>query len=216
MRLSEARSPELRSDRAYTELRARLVSLTIAPGSPIGEIDASRELAIGRTSVREAINRLAADGLVTVAPKRGTFASEISITDPAHISEVRIALEGRAASRAAERAALIDRDALKRLRHDLSTDRQAHTREQIELYERVHRFIHRCAANPFMEATLNRYLDLWVRIWRYVSDRLEQQPAPLNDLDRVLVAIAAGDSRSARDALVSHISKFDDAIRAAL
>ena len=53
--------------------------------------------------MREAIKRLALENLVTVFPRRGTFASEINITDLADISDVRTQLEGHAAYRAAQR-----------------------------------------------------------------------------------------------------------------
>ena len=94
---------ELLADRAYVELRDRLVTLRIAPGAPIDEDLLGRELEMGRTPVREAIKRLALENLVTVFPRRGTFASEINITDLAHISDVRTQLEGHAAYRAAQR-----------------------------------------------------------------------------------------------------------------
>src|SRR5207248_7300941 len=94
---------ELLADRAYSELRDRLVTLRILPGSPIDEDLLGEELGMGRTPVREAIKRLALENLVTVFPRRGTFASEINITDLAHISDVRAQLEGHAAYRAAER-----------------------------------------------------------------------------------------------------------------
>src|SRR5438270_5623692 len=96
-------SRELLADRAYAELRDRLVTLRIPPGAPIDEDLLGEELEMGRTPVREAIKRLALENLVTVFPRRGTFASEINITDLAHISDVRTQLEGHAAYRAAER-----------------------------------------------------------------------------------------------------------------
>src|SRR4249919_1241787 len=93
----------LLADRAYRELRDRLVTLRIPPGAPIDEDLIGRELQMGRTPVREAIKRLALENLVSVFPRRGTFASEINITDLADISDVRTQLEGHAAFRAAER-----------------------------------------------------------------------------------------------------------------
>src|SRR6201988_4384281 len=89
--------------RASRELRDRGVTLRIAPGAPIDEDVLGGELGIGRTPVREAIKRLALENLVTVFPRRGTFASEINITDLADISDVRMQLEGHAAYRAAQR-----------------------------------------------------------------------------------------------------------------
>src|SRR5512133_4381963 len=96
-------SGELLADRAYAELRDRILTLAIAPGAPINEDALGRDLEMGRTPVREAIKRLALERLVTVFPRRGTFASEINITDLAAISDVRVQLEGHAARRAAER-----------------------------------------------------------------------------------------------------------------
>jgi len=87
--VATSQAGELLADRAYAELRDRIVALVIAPGAPINEDALGRELEMGRTPVREAIKRLALENLVTVFPRRGTFASEINITDLAQISDVR-------------------------------------------------------------------------------------------------------------------------------
>src|SRR6516165_7080141 len=109
----------LLADRAYRALRDRLVTLRIPPGSPIDEDAIGRELQMGRTPVREAIKRLALENLVTVFPRRGTFASEINITDLAHISDVRGQLESHAAYRAAERITEAQREELSGLLDEL-------------------------------------------------------------------------------------------------
>ena len=100
---------ELLSDRAYAALRDRLVDLQIAPGAPIDEDALTGELGVGRTPVREAIRRLALEGLVVVYPRRGTFAAAINITSLSDITDVRVQLEARAAERAAELADAADR-----------------------------------------------------------------------------------------------------------
>src|ERR1051325_1420209 len=106
---------ELLADRAYAALRDRIVPLRIPPGAPINEDALGRELDMGRTPVREAIKRLALENLVTVFPRRGTFASEINITDLAHISGGRQQLEGHAASRASQRLTAARREELEAL-----------------------------------------------------------------------------------------------------
>src|SRR3989440_12427195 len=113
-------SRELLADRAYAELRDRIVTLRVAPGAPIDEDLLGGELGIGRTPVREAIKRLALENLVTVFPRRGTFASEINITDLADISDVRIPLAGHAAYRAAERITEAQRAEMDQLLDDLA------------------------------------------------------------------------------------------------
>src|ERR1700737_574225 len=143
---------ELLADRAYIELRDRIVSLGIAPGAPIDGDPPGAELEMGRTPVREALKRLALENLVTVFPRRGTFASEINITDLAHISDVRAVLESHAAYRAAERITDVQRAELEGLLEELGQSQGSDDVEALmALDARVHRFIYRCAGNPYLE-----------------------------------------------------------------
>jgi DNA-binding GntR family transcriptional regulator len=218
--VSEARGGAARgllADRAYHELRDRLVTLRIAPGAPIDEDLIGRELKMGRTPVREAIKRLALENLVSVFPRRGTFASEINITDLAHISDVRAHLESHAAYRAAERITEVQRAEMQRLLEELHASRGADDLESLmELDTRVHRFIYRCAANPFLEETLDRYYNLSLRIWYLVIDRLPHLFARVHEHQDALHAISAGDADGARDIIARHIATFEQEIRAVL
>jgi len=207
----------LLADRAYRALRDRLVTLRIPPGSPIDEDAVGRELKMGRTPVREAIKRLALENLVTVFPRRGTFASEINITDLAHISDVRVQLEGHAAYRAAERITDSQRAALAGLLAELDIRRGDEDLEALmELDTTVHRFIYHCAGNPFLEETLGRYLNLSLRIWYLVIDRLPHLFARVHEHEEVLHAIEAGEAERAREILTQHIATFEQEIRSVL
>ena len=207
----------LLADRAYRALRDRLVTLRIPPGSPIDEDAVGRELKMGRTPVREAIKRLALENLVTVFPRRGTFASEINITDLAHISDVRVQLEGHAAYRAAERITDSQRAALAGLLAELEIRRGDEDLEALmELDTTVHRFIYHCAGNPFLEETLGRYLNLSLRIWYLVIDRLPHLFARVHEHEDVLRAIEAGQAERAREILTQHIATFEQEIRSVL
>src|SRR6476619_472080 len=148
--VSEGRGSQrgLLADRAYRALRDRLVTLRIPPGSPIDEDAIGRELKMGRTPVREAIKRLALENLVTVFPRRGTFASEINITDLAHISDVRAQLEGHAAYRAAERITDARRAELEALLVRIDESAGGPREEQMRLDAEIHRVVHRSTANP--------------------------------------------------------------------
>jgi DNA-binding GntR family transcriptional regulator len=206
---------ELLADRAYIALRDRIITLRIAPGAPIDEDRLGEELEMGRTPVREAVKRLALEKLVTVFPRRGTFASEINITDLTHISEVRTVLEGHAAYRAAERITDAQRAELIDLLGDLA---HSHGSDDalMALDARVHRFIYRCAGNPYLEETLGRYLNLSLRIWHLVIDRLPHMLARVHEHDDVLQAIAAGDGARAGEIVVEHIATFEQEIRTVL
>ena len=218
--VSEGRGGSTRgllADRAYRALRDRLVTLRIPPGAPIDEDAIGRELKMGRTPVREAIKRLALENLVTVFPRRGTFASEINITDLAHISDVRAQLEGHAAYRAAERITDSQRAELAGLLVELDIRRGAEELEMLmELDATVHRFIYRCAGNPFLEETLGRYLNLSLRIWYLVIDRLPHLFARVHEHEEVLHAIETGQAERAREILTQHIATFEQEIRSVL
>ena len=208
---------ELLADRAYAQLRDRIVTLRIAPGEPIDEDVLGEELEMGRTPVREAIKRLALENLVTVFPRRGTFASEINITDLAHISDVRMVLEGHAAYRAAQRITDGQRGELQELLADLGRSEGSDDVEALmTLDARVHRFIYRCAGNPYLEETLGRYLNLSLRIWYLVLDRLPHLFARVHEHDDLLHAIAAGDADRARQVLAEHVTTFEREVRTVL
>ncbi len=194
-----------------------IVTLRLAPGAPIDEDLLGQSLGMGRTPVREAIKRLALENLVTVFPRRGTFASEINITDLAHISDVRIQLEGHAAYRAAQRITAAQVREMDGLLEQLAESKGSDDREQLMVLDaRVHRFIYRCAANPFMEETLGRYFNLSLRIWHLVIDRLPHLFARVHEHDEMLRAITAGEALRAREILAEHIATFEQEIRAVL
>src|SRR4051812_28143344 len=208
---------ELLADRAYAELRDRIVTLRIAPGEPINEDLLGDELEMGRTPVREAIKRLALENLVTVYPRRGTFASEINITDLAHISDVRAQLEGHAAYRAAQRLTGLQRSELDGLLAELADSKGSDDADALmALDARVHRFVYRCAANPYLEETLGRYFNLSLRIWYLVLDRLPHLTERVREHRELLEAVRDGDAGRARDIAAEHVGTFATEIRSVL
>jgi DNA-binding GntR family transcriptional regulator len=208
---------ELMADRAYAELRDRIVTLRIPPGAPINEDAFGKELQMGRTPVREAIKRLSLENLVTVFPRRGTFATEINITDLAHIADVRVQLEGHAAYRAAQRLTAAQREQLDELLEELDHGEDLDDADALmRLDARVHRFVYRCAGNPYLEETLGRYFNLSLRIWQLVLDRLPHLFASVIEHRSMLEAIRDGDAERARTIASEHVTTFEREIRSVL
>jgi DNA-binding GntR family transcriptional regulator len=207
---------ELLADRAYAALRDRIVSLRIPPGAPINEDALGRELDMGRTPVREAIKRLALENLVAVFPRRGTFASEINITDLAHISDVREQLEGHAARRAAERVTPTQRDELAALLERIEASDGTARDELMALDADIHRFVYRASANPYLEETLARYFNLSLRIWYLVLDRLPHLTERVREHRALLEAIRDGDAEQAARIAAEHVGTFATEIRSVL
>ena len=173
---------------------------------------------MGRTPVREAIKRLSLENLVTVFPRRGTFASEINITDLAHIADVRVQLERHAAYRAAERIAPAQREQLEALLAELDrSDGDGDAARRSCASTRA------CTAsstsapdNPYLEETLGRYLNLSLRIWHLVIDRLPNLSARVHEHRDLLTAIRDGDAERARTIAGDHVITFEREIRSVL
>src|SRR5579862_4670828 len=106
---AEAASPiDERSltDRAYSILEEMIVTLRLPPGGAVSEASLSKALEIGRTPIREALQRLARERLVTILPRRGILVTEINVKSQLRLLEVRREVERLIARSAARRAHL--------------------------------------------------------------------------------------------------------------
>src|SRR6476620_2753600 len=81
------------TDRAYGEIEEMIVTLRLAPGSAVSESALSELLGIGRTPIREALQRLARERLVAIFPRRGIVVTDINVTSQLRLLEVRRELE---------------------------------------------------------------------------------------------------------------------------
>jgi DNA-binding GntR family transcriptional regulator len=210
----QVNAPSL-AEQAYVFIRDRLVMLDIAPGSPLNEEELGSELGMGRTPIREALKRLESERLVVAYPRRGTFATDVHISDLAHISEVRRTLEPMATAAAAERATEADRAALTELRAQLDAGVPAgDNAELLRTDLALHRAIYRCVHNPFLEDTLIRYDNLATRIWCVFVPRLSGMAGHVDEHVPLLTAIIEGDAEKAAALTLEHVAGFETAIRA--
>ena len=101
--------------RVYEHLRREILDGSLAPGTELLEVALSEHLGVSRGPVREAIGRLAAEGLVTVRPRRGAVVRSLSKEEFLELYEVREALEQRAVLLAVPRLGPEDLAELSRL-----------------------------------------------------------------------------------------------------
>jgi DNA-binding GntR family transcriptional regulator len=198
------------ADRAYVQLRDRIVTLALGPGSALREDALMRELQIGRTPLREAVKRLALEGLVEVRPRSGTYVTDVEASDIVHIAEVRAELEAQAARLAAKRMTDELRARAAELIADLDRVEDVGGIEaSMRLDERVHRFVWSAAANPYLEDALERFWALSLRIWHLVLDRVPTLPHTVHEQRAVVEALVAGDARGAGARMRQHVQGFE-------
>jgi DNA-binding GntR family transcriptional regulator len=203
------------AEKAYIAIRELIVTLELGPGSVINERELVERLGIGRTPVREALRRLAQEGLVEVYPRRGMFVTDVDVRKLALLSEVRTVLESEAARLAAERATDAERAELKELLDALDAgDLDDHA--LMALDERIHRAVYRCARNDLLAATLEQYYVLALRIWTIALDRQHELNDAVQEHRALLEAIHDGDGERAATTMRAHVEDFEQAMRRVL
>jgi DNA-binding GntR family transcriptional regulator len=210
-----APAPERLVDLAYRHIRDAIVAVRLPPGSPLDEKALSASLGLGLTPIRDALKRLTLERLAVTYPRRGTFVSRVNIADEARLTEIRVELEGLAAALAAQRATDDERSALLGLLEDLehgSHERADHT----ELDARVHRAIYAAARNEVLEATLNQYANLALRIWNVCLQGEQAGEEHIRSQRVVVEAVVRGDASAARLAAEQHLRRFSEDVRSAI
>lgn len=214
--LGNGEAPSL-ADSAYVRLREEIITAEVAPGTLLREEELTGRLGVGRTPVREAIQRLRREGYVTILPRRGTLVSEISITDLAAIYEVRTRLEAWGAQLAAQRAGAADKREAEQLIAELEAVGADDYEALLKTDRRIHRFAYRCAKNPFLAETLDHYHNLSLRILHVAMRRYPALTPRLDDVVHdqraLLEAICRADGEAAERVAATHISTFERAIR---
>jgi len=203
------------AERAYVAIRRLIVTLELEPGAVINERELVERLGIGRTPVREALRRLAQEGLVEVYPRRGMFVTDVDVRRLAQLSEVRAVLEPEAARLAAERLTEAGRAELEELLRELDAD-AFDDPALMALDERIHRAVYRWARNDLLEATLEQYYVLALRIWTIALDRQHELHDAVQEHRALLEAIRDGDGERAAATVRAHVEDFEQAMRRVL
>ncbi len=209
--------PLSQADLAYREIRALIVTLELPPGSLLSEPELQERLGLGRTPVREALRTLAHERLVEVYPRRGMFVAALDPRDLAALSEVREQLEPYAARLAAERRNDEDLEVIDELIADLDAVAVApDMRQLIELDQRIHHHIYRCAHNDFLQDACDQHYMHALRIWFLALDRVSHLGDAVAEHRDLLVAVREGDAERAAEVMSSHVTGFEAEVRRAI
>ena len=204
------------SDKAYQLIRHKIITLELPPLTSIDEQVLMEDLQLGRTPIREALQRLAVEDLVFFAPRRGIFVSEISITDLQKIFEARLVLEGFCARLAAQRATAEQLARMDDIVAGLDKVDGKESRALMAVDEAFHEWLYDAADNKFVADTLRRLHALSFRLWHLVLDRLGNVREAMEQHVEIAEAVKARDGTRAEVLIQRHISEFQQEIRSVL
>jgi DNA-binding GntR family transcriptional regulator len=191
-----------------------IIRLELAPGEVVREDALQAELGIGRTPIREALQRLARDQFVVVIPRRGMFVSSIEVAELSLLFETRAVMEPYSARLAALRGTADDWDEMHAV-IAASVDATGDG-ELLDVDRRCHEIIWRAAGNRFLTDTLDVLYAQSDRVWHlYLADVADTRHA-VAEHSAILDALVDGDPDRCAHLVEAHLLSFDDQVRAAV
>lgn len=186
-------------DHVYESLRKKIIDCDYEPGSVLTETMLMQNLGVSRTPIREALNRLAMENLVTVIPKKGIIVNGISINDIIQVFEARMIVEPQMLVIYGER---FDK---KQLKDYLERCKNASSiQSMIQLDEEFHSMIYGVCSNRFLKdfcASLEGH-NHRNRIWRSNEERVH---VSLDEHVMIATALLESDYAKAKDLMYQHL-----------
>lgn len=204
--------PKTLTAQAYERIEQLIVQLELRPGQALSEIELSERLGIGRTPVREALQRLAREHLVQVLPQRGVLVSEIDIKRQLRLLETRREVERLVARCAARRATEAERAQFSELAREFSAAAKQGDHERFMRADKAFNDLTlRSARNEFAAGAMGLMHGLSRRFW-FMHHRQADDTEAMARLHAAMArAIADGDEAAAAqalDKLIDHNEAF--------
>lgn len=197
------------TDLAYEQLEEAIVTLRLAPGTVVSELTLSKMLNIGRTPIREAIQRLAREHLLHVLPQRGLLVPEINLRKQLRLLETRREVERLICRSAARRATAEERETFFELRDAFL--RSARDNDDVTFMRADREFNELsliAARNEFSEGAMRLMHGLSRRFW-YCHYK---QVADLSETAHLHAAVADAIGRGDADAAGENLDRLLDNI----
>lgn len=203
------------TEEAYRRLEEMIVTLDLAPGSVVSEALLGRQLGIGTTPIREALQRLSREHLVQILPRRGVVVTTLDLRQQLQVLETRRELDRLIARAAARRATAPERAAIAELAARLERAAgQDDVRAFLRLDGELRQAMARAARNEIAAAAVATLHAVSRRFWFFHHS----EPAELAETARlhaaVARAVAASDEAAAAEAsdrLIAHLVAFSRA-----
>ncbi|MBU3577676.1 GntR family transcriptional regulator [Polynucleobacter sp. UK-Kesae-W10] len=213
MSLTEQPNSTNLHEATFQKLRSLLVEGKIPPGSKLNERELAESLNVSRTPIREAIRRLAADGLVELIANRGAIALQLSLDDVVNTFDVIADLEGFSGELAAQNISDATLSELEALQYEMMA---SYARRDLSSYYqlnlRIHHLINQAANNPVLSRLFTQ-VNARIEALRFRSnqDGVKWEKA-VEEHQEMLDALKARDSKRMRKIMIQHVMNKRDVV----
>ena len=202
------------SQQAYEEIKRKIITLELDPGSVLDEAELQEELGLGRTPIREALKRLALESLVSIVPRRGMFVTDIGISDLQRLLEVRLELETLAARLAAQRGTPKHWQKMEALLTEQSESAMEDNDIFISIDDSFHEIIYDAADNRFLRDSLTVLLSLNERLWYHFLPEIGRLHLAADDHRLILDSLKSREGELAAKRMKTHIQRLQERLQA--
>jgi DNA-binding GntR family transcriptional regulator len=202
--------PVTSAERALATLRDAIMGGDLAPGARLGEVELADRLGVSRTPVREALSRLAAEGLVEIVPNRGARVVTWTVAELEGVFDLRSVLEPQLTAHAVPNAAPADidvLDALARRMHEVGTPGPGQDLDAlVPLNRAFHDRLVALAAHPALATALAAAIHPPIVRRNFLTYDEASLRRSLAHHSEIVAALRAGDPEWARAVMTSHIA----------
>lgn len=200
------------SEQACGKLEENIISLKLAPGELLNESVLAKEFSIGRTPIREALQKLVGTGLVVILPHKGTLVTEINLFKQLQLLELRQALEPLMVRSAAIRSTREQKEIFDEIANKMQKAVKAKDYDTFMYYDNsLHLLISQAASNEYFSRTMEIYHSLCRRFWflyHIDSNDISCSGKLHVNLARELVIGDADNAVNANNILIKHLIDF--------
>ncbi len=197
----------------FEHLREAILTGKLEPGQRLMEVQLAEQLGVSRTPVREAIRKLELEALVVMIPRKGAYVADVSLKDIIEVLEIRAALEGLAASLAAERMSDDDLERLEVISYEFNASLESdNVEDMVEKDVAFHDLIFQSTNNQKL-VQINNSLREQVYRFRvtYLSD-VDTSKKLVQEHEQIIDALLKRDSKLAMEHAMDHIENAENFI----
>lgn len=193
-------------EQVFAHLREEILANRLAPGTEINEVAFARSLGVSRGPLREALGRLAAEGLVTITPRRGAVVTKLTRTEFLEAYQVREALESLAVKLAVPRLDDERRANLHALSDEMVECAQSgDVAEFFAVNRRFHEVFVQASGNARLQEMHSQLMAQMGRLMNTSHELRGGLEQSIAEHQAILAAVDAGDAERAARLLEEHI-----------
>lgn len=185
------------AERARLELEELILTLDLPPGSTWSEAELSERVGIGRTPVREALQRMQGDHLVAIVPRLGVQVTDIDARQQLLLLEVRREVERLVCVCAARRGTADEKKKCLEMAQTLQTMVDAEVVQFLRYHYHIKRFIVEMARNPYVTGPISAMHAISRRFYYLHHQHAHDLPVAARHHIEIIEAVAAGDEAAA-------------------